>query len=187
MNETLELLAAIGSILTPILVLVLSGIGWVISKRLEQAHELEKYYRDREEKLQQDRIKAYNTILEPFIILLTPDRAFQDSKKTAKSKHEVAGAKMTSLEYRHAAFQLALAGSDGVVRAYNKLMQYFYTRTETSPADAKETSPADAKEMMNLLGSFLLSIRKGIGNDKTTLSEIEMLEWLLRDLYTDTP
>lgn len=178
MNETriLELLTAIGSILTPILVLVLSGIGWVISKRLEQARELEKYYRDREEKLQQDRIKVYNTILEPFIILLTPDRAFQGSKKTAKSKHEIAEAAMTSLEYRHAAFQLALAGSDGVVRAYNKLMQYFYTRTETNPADAQE--------MMRLLGSFLLDIRKGIGNDKTTLSEIEMLEWLLRDLHT---
>ena len=38
------------------------------------------------------------------------------------------------------------------------------------------------REMMSLLGSFLLEIRKSMGNEATKLDRWQMLEWLLKDI-----
>jgi hypothetical protein len=83
---------------------------------------------------------------------------------------------LLSLEYREQGFRLSLVGSDAVVRAYNNLMQYFYQRQGSSPP--KEV---DIKEMMALLGQFLLEVRRSMGNEATTLSNWDMLEWFLTD------
>jgi hypothetical protein len=64
----LDYLTAIGSVATPVLVLILTGIGWRFRQRVERRLALE-------EKLREDRIAIYNDILEPFIILLTSDAA----------------------------------------------------------------------------------------------------------------
>jgi len=70
----IEYVSAVGSIATPILVMVLTAVGWKYRKSFERKIELE-------EKLRKDRIEIYNSILEPFIILLMTDAAWGSDKK----------------------------------------------------------------------------------------------------------
>ena len=94
-------ITALGSITTPILVLILAGFGWTIRQSIERNREREAYLRELEEKLRDDRIAIYNKILEPFIILLTSDAAFQSEPKYKnKTKQDVATSMMLSVEYR---------------------------------------------------------------------------------------
>ncbi|MCG2588138.1 hypothetical protein [Rhodohalobacter sulfatireducens] len=167
----IEYLTAFGSVTTPILVLLLSAIGWRIRTRLERKMELE-------DKLRDDRIEAYNKILEPFIILLMTDQAWKaDPKNRKRDKNKLAQEKMLSLDYKEQAFKLSLVGSDSVVKSYNNLMQYFYSMDNTQ----QEAKNADPKIMMSLLGKFLLEIRKSMGNQVTSLDNWDMLEWFLTD------
>lgn len=166
----LDYLAALGSIATPMLVLVLTAIGWNLRRRVERQLELE-------DKLREDRITTYNHILEPFIILLMSDAAWQhDKQNRGKVKSEIATGKMLSLEYRKIAFKLSLIGSDAVVLAYNDLFQHFYSQSGTSIA-----SEENVKIMMGLLGRFLLEIRRSMGNEATRLNQWQMLEWFMTD------
>lgn len=166
----LEYIAAIGSIATPVIVLFLTAIGWRLRRRMDRQHELE-------DKLREDRINIYNHILEPFIILLMTDVAWQhDKQNRGKDKNEIAIGKMLSLEYRKIAFKLSLVGSDAVVLAYNDLFQHFYTQ-----GDNPDTSEKNLKIMMALLGNFLLQIRRSMGNEATTLNQWQMLEWFMTD------
>jgi hypothetical protein len=120
--SVLDYITAIGSLATPILVLVLTGIGWTIRNRYEKTREIE-------QKLREDRINIYNDILEPFVILLTKDEGMPTDKGyRGKSKGQIANEKILSLKYRQTAFKLALIGSDNVVKAYNNLMQFFFNR-----------------------------------------------------------
>jgi hypothetical protein len=59
MNEPsfLDFLNAFGAIATPVLMLVLTAIGWNVRTRLQRRHELE-------DKLREDRISIYNEILD---------------------------------------------------------------------------------------------------------------------------
>jgi len=115
MEETtnwLELLSAIGSVATPILVLFLTGVGWKYRQAMERKIELE-------EKLRDDRIEIYNKILEPFILLLMTDMAWESDKKNkGKDKNSIATAQVLSLDYRKTSFKLSLMGSDSVVIAF---------------------------------------------------------------------
>ena len=83
---------------------------------------------------------------------------------------------MLSLDYRKQAFKMSLLGSDEVVSAYNNLMQFFYS-FEGNP----DTLEPKLKEMMALLGTFLLAIRRSMGNEFTTLTNWQMLEWFMTD------
>lgn len=167
----LEYITAIGSITTPILVLGLSAIGWRIKVGVERRIELEN-------KLREDRINIYNQILEPFIILLTSDAAWaQDKKNRNKDKNELAISTMLTLEYRRLGFKLSLMGSDSVVKAYNNLMQYFYN-IEENEAQKRENF---LEEMLELLGTFLLEIRRSMGNEATKLDHWDMCEWWMSD------
>ena len=67
-NTWIDYLTAIGAVATPLLVIVLSAIGWRFKSSIERKVDLENRLRD-------DRIEIYNQILEPFIILLMPDAA----------------------------------------------------------------------------------------------------------------
>jgi hypothetical protein len=190
--STLEYLTAIGAIATPILVLLLTGVGWLISHRLEKAREretkekeearrreekLRDEARELEEKLREYRADIYDEILEPFVILFTKDEGLPKVKDfRGKTNADVAVAKALSLEYRQAAFKFLLVGSDRVIRAYNNLMQFFYTQ------EGKQTTEEITKDMMTLLGIFLLEIRKSVGNEATGLHHFEMLEFLIKDV-----
>lgn len=167
----LDYVTAIGSVATPIVLLILTGVGWRIRTRLQRRFDLE-------DKLRENRIETYNHILEPFVILLTSDAAWEsDPKNKNRGKNDVAGQKLLSIEYRQQAFQLALVGSDAVVKSYNNLMQFFFRGSE----HAVSAGEIRGKEMMSLLGQFLLEIRKSFGNETTSLNAWDMLEWFLKD------
>ena len=167
----LDYVTAIGSVATPILVLLLTAVGWKIRTKLQRRLDLE-------DKLRSDRIEIYNEILEPFILLLTSQAAWESDKKNKnQNKDQIAVRKMLSVDYRKKAFQLSLVANDEVVKAYNNLMQYFYSRSDQEALPAE----GDIKEMMSLLGTFLLEIRKSTGNEATKLDNWGMLEWFLTD------
>ncbi len=69
-----DYLTAIGSLATPLLVIILSAIGWRFKSSVERKIDLENRLRD-------DRIDIYNQILEPFIILLMSEAAWMQDKK----------------------------------------------------------------------------------------------------------
>lgn len=168
----IEYLSAIGSIATPILVIMLSAIGWKLRKSFERQKDLE-------DKLRDDRIEIYNQILEPFIILLMTDKAWESDKKYKnKDKNTYATTQMLSLEYRRQGFKMSLMGSDSVVKSYNNLMQYFYNHSETED----QSDSSSLKEILRLLGEFLLEIRKSMGNETSKLTAQDMLEWWMKDI-----
>ena len=170
-NTWIDYFTAIGSVATPMLVVMLSAIGWKLKSSLERKLELENKLRD-------DRIATYNRILEPFVILLMSDAAWaMDKRNKNKDKNELALSKMLSLEYRESGFKLSLIGSDSVVHAYNNLMQYFYNMPELSGAD----NMGHVKRGLELLGMFLLEIRRSMGNEATALSHWDMCEWWMSD------
>jgi hypothetical protein len=138
---------------------MLTAVGWRLRRGLDRQIELE-------DKLREDRINIYNQILEPFILLLMTEAAWQNDKQNrGKNKNDIAIGKMLSLEYRKQAFKLSLIGSDQVVFAYNNLMQYFYAHGD-NPSSSEES----LKNTMSLLGEFLLQIRRSMGNEATKLN-----------------
>ncbi len=163
---------AVADILTPILIFIFSAVGWKFRQSIERRLKLE-------ERLRDDRIQIYNQILEPFIIAFVTDAAWKkDPKNKKKDKDQVMTEIMLSLNYKRDSFKLSLIGSDAVVKAYNNLMQYFYKVEGNEGA----LSPVNIKKMANLLGSFLLAIRKSMGNESTKLKNLEMLEWFFKDI-----
>jgi hypothetical protein len=169
-RDWLSYLSELGQVVTPVLVLLLTAFGWRFRQKLERRIELEN-------KLREERVDAYNQILEPFIIMLMSNAAWtHGNQNKGKDRFALATSKLLSLEYRKTAFKLSLIGSDAVVRAYNDLMQHFYNLDENSANSAQH-----AQQMMILLGTFLLQIRRSMGNEETRLRDLEMLEWLLTD------
>ena len=166
----LDYVTALGAVATPLLVLLLTAVGWRLRQSIERRRELEN-------KLHADRIDTYNKILEPFIILLMSDAAWEhDIKHKGKNKNDFAMAKMMSLDYRNTSFKLSLVGSDAVVTAYNNLFQFFFEQS----SDAVHT-PERLKIMLSLLGTFLLEIRKSMGIESSKLTNWQMLEWFITD------
>jgi hypothetical protein len=173
----LDWITAIGTVATPIMVLVLTAMGWTIRRRIEKGQEKEKYLRELEEKLRDSRIEIYYKVIDPFIIGLSNDAAFSADKSfKGKSAIEIAQQKMFSLEYKQAALRLSLIGSDSVTRAYNNLMQQFYSN------ELQQGSPESSLKLMGILGNLLLEIRKSVGNENTELDNLEMLEWFINDI-----
>ena len=106
------------------------------------------------------------------------DAAWKSDKRNKnKDKNEIATNKMLTLEYRRLGFKLSLMAPDPVVKAYNDLMQYLYSMEETQ-ADKKKSFLTD---MLKLLGTFLVEIRKSMGNEATKLDHWDMCEWWMSD------
>lgn len=185
----MELITLIGTIATPILLLVLSGIGWFIKRRLEASQKADEELRRRSEKLEEairgDRLQVYNDILEPFIMLFTKEESSSGNRPhKGKSNKQRALEIILSLKYRQAAFKLSLFANDDVVRAYNRLMQFSYKMEGTSESSEGHDSNATSLRILGIFGSFLLEIRKSVGNKATSLSNFEMLEWMINDIDT---
>lgn len=142
-------------ILVPSLLIAVGGLaGWVIRSRTEE-------HRAMREKLREEQRGIYREILKPYIeVLANPQntRIIDDVKST----------------YKKTAFELILVGSDNVVLAYNKIMQYAY-KTE-------EAGKRDAGKMMNLWGNLLLEIRKSLGHKSTGLKAKDMLRGMIKDI-----
>lgn len=168
-------LSAVGSIATPVIVLIFGAMGWKYRQNHERKIRLEEWLKD-------DRIETYNNILEPYIIMLMPDAAWKTNPKNKNiDKSEYAANKLLSLEYRKNAFKLSLIGSDSVYEAYCNLMQNSYLSTASN--DENETW-RNSQKMMSLMGSFLLEIRKSMGNETTKIDNWKMLEWFITDIKT---
>lgn len=186
-TDTIQIVSAIGAIATPILLILLSGIGWIIQHQIQKAQKTEDELRQRaqmlEEELRDDRVQIYSEILEPFIILFTKDEAFtKDKAFRGKDKLQIAQEKILSLSYKQAAFRLSLFADDSVVRAYNNLMQFFYNSDATSATVPESKSDLKAYQMLDLFGGLLLEIRKSVGNSSSKLENLEMLEWMINDI-----
>jgi len=167
----LDYLTAFGAVATPMLVLVLTGVGWKFRKSIDRKIELE-------DKLREDRINTYNVILEPFTLLLMTQAAWEHDKQNKnKNKDDIAVGKLLSLDYRKAAFKLTLVANDPVVLSYNNLMQFFYSQN-----DPQTVTDDKLKSMLSLLGTLLLEIRKSMGNEATKLDNWQMLEWFMTDV-----
>lgn len=168
-------ITAFGSLATPIMVLIFSIIGARYKALLERKIKLD-------ESLRENRSAIYMDILEPFMLAISTKKEymnFQGSKKETPS--ERASKIMGSVEYQKRAFQLSLIGSDGVLKTYNDLMQYFYNQ---KPNDSEnETNNEEVLSMMRKLGAFLVEIRKSLGNETTKMEEYDMLKWAIKDFY----
>ena len=163
---TTDSITAVGSIATPVLVLIIGNRIWKHQNTIERRIKLEENLRD-------DRIEIYNQVLEPYILVLTKIENNRNTKTTNKGQNNEAVKLMKSLKYRKACFQIVLKGSDDVVSSHNQLRQHFYNLKEDNQ---------DIVKTMLLLGDFLLEIRKSVGNEATKLKNLEMMEWLITDI-----
>ncbi len=167
----LDYLVALATVSTPILIAILTVVGWKYRQSMEHKFKIE-------EKLRDDRIEIYNQILEPFIILLMTDEAWlSDPKNKNKDKNTVGKSKLLSLEHRKVSSKLSLIGSDAVVKSFNDLMQYTFHMAKNTSKNSLDS----AKEVMSLLGTLLLEIRKSMGNEATKINSWGMLEWFITD------
>jgi hypothetical protein len=180
-KDLLDTISAIATLVTPVLLIVLGGIGWLIQNRIEASQARQEAQAERiaelEDKLREDRMTTYNALLEPFFLIFTSEAAFAlDPKYKNKKKDEIAIARMLSVEYRQIGFRLSLVANDTVVRAYNKLMQFFYqTEHDARPIEDKTS------HWIALMGTLLLEIRKSMGNQSSGLDRWEMIEWFMQD------
>ena len=167
-SAILPFATTIGSITTPILVVY---FGYTFSRKQKEIDRKIKL----EEQLRGDRIGIYNEILQPYIIIFTPDQVWNSDPKTRKKdKFETATSEMLSVGYRKTTFKLILTGSDRVVKAHNDLL-LLLRKTQGFSEEKK------LKELMTLLGDFLLEIRRNLGSEATELTNIDMLEWFISD------
>lgn len=177
----LSTLSSIATLLTPFLLAFLAAMGWLLRNRIatgqarQDAHLVR--IRELEDRLREDRIATYNRLLEPFFILFTSEAAFsQDPKYKNKKKDDFAISQMLSVEYRQIGFKLSLLADDAVVRAYNRLMQFFYhSDNDARPLDQKTA------QWISLMATLLLEIRKSMGNESSQLGRWEMIEWFMSD------
>lgn len=184
-KDWIDYVVALSSTLTPILVILLTGLGWHIKKRVEKTNEIElkslERIKELEDKLHADRIETYNLLLEPFIIMFTSDAIFNaDAKYKGKTKEQLSIGKMLSVDYRKVAFKLSLVADDSVIRAYNALMQNVYSYNKINDKSAESTL-AQTSIWISLLSEMLLAIRKSMGNASTELDNWEMIEWFMSD------
>ena len=179
----LDTIAAIATLATPVLLAVLSTIGWLLKNKIEVSHSerdrQQARIRELEDKLREDRIATYNALLDPFFLLFTTEASLAtDPKFKNKNKNDIAINRMMSFEYRQVGFKLSLVANDEVVRAYNSLMQFFYhTDDDQMPLDQKTSN------WIALMATLLLEIRRSMGNQSSKLDRWEMIEWFMRDAH----
>lgn len=135
-------------------------ISLIIRSHLEERRAIE-------ERLHGEHRRVYAEILEPYIELFANLSRGGGVNKGIEQK-------IASKDYRKAIFELGLLGSDGVVRAYNDLMQYFFKLGSGGKQDMYET--------MRLWGTLRLEIRKSLGNKRTKLSAFDMLRGEIKDI-----
>ena len=166
----MDYVVAVATVLTPVLIVFLTVIGWKYRQSLAHKFKIE-------EKLRDDRIEIYEQILEPFIILLMSESAWlSDPKNKNKDRNKIALSKLLSVEYRKISFKLSLIGSDSVVESFNALMQYAFHMSEND-----KNATDSGKEIMSLLGTLLLEIRRSMGNEATQIDNWGMIEWFITD------
>lgn len=155
-----DLTDGLQAIAAPIVIAVTGGVAvWYVQARVQELRNLEASLRD-------ERRLTYDKILDPYIRVFASINSGGGNEEIIKQ--------IQSYEYRRAAFELNMVGSDAVVQAYNDLMQYAF---KTKPGENQ-----DAREMLKLWASLVLAIRRNLTNNKTKLGEHDMI----RSMITDT-
>tara|TARA_R110000764_G_scaffold239818_1_gene340136 strand:+ start:1997 stop:2503 length:507 start_codon:yes stop_codon:yes gene_type:complete len=152
------------AVLSPILLTVGGLITWFFKSKREDILLSEEKTRD-------FKVKTYETLLEPFIVVFTFTLNENQKQKGMN--------KLLSLEYRKAAFNLTTFGSDEVVKSYNKIMQAFFN---VKSEDFENDNEEYAVIMLTHLSDLLLNIRKDLYTKKTNLKRSEMLEFMINDI-----
>lgn len=183
--STLENIAAIASIITPILLAVISVIAVLLQRRLEAARKREEDARARAQRLEDEirgtRIELYEKVLAPFIDALNSTGQTQTQRRGRGARGGQAGVpNIDWQEFRRSAFRLSLFADDGVVKAFNDFMQFAYEMESSQDS-------GDPRAMLSTLGGLLLAIRRSVGNEDSSLGELEMLKWLISDIQTIAP
>lgn len=155
--------ALIIALISPILITIGGLITWFFKSKREDILLAEEKTRD-------FKIKTYETLLEPFIVVFTFTLRENQKQKGVN--------KLLSLEYRKAAFNLNTFGSDEVVKSYNLLTQAFFKIKREDFKDDEEY----AVIMLTYLSDLLLNIRKDLYTKKTNLKRSEMLEFMINDI-----
>lgn len=158
-NTVSNIISVVSAVAVPIIVIL---IGNNFTRKMEI-----------EKGLQDERIPLYKELLEPLIIILAPDQAFEKEKKYhGMSNTDIALQKIQTKEYNQKMFEMSLIAPDAVIRSFNNFYQYFYTNQGKS----------DTQTTMRLWGTIFIEIRKSMGNSKTELHPLEMLEWKIKDI-----
>lgn len=116
--------ALIIALISPILITIGGLITWFFKSKREDILLAEEKTRD-------FKIKTYETLLEPFIVVFTFNLRENQKQKGVN--------KLLSLEYRKAAFNLNTFGSDEVVKSYNLLTQAFLKLNEKTSKMMRNT------------------------------------------------
>jgi hypothetical protein len=167
-SSILQWISAIGSIVTPILIVIIGAMLSRNASKQEKIIELQL-------KLQDDRTILYSKILEPFIIAATPKILLaKDKRFSGKDSGEAASTLIMKPEYKLAEFKLLFWGSDEVVKAYNSVKIFAFS----GQPDGTEES---TKKFIQLISNLIIEMRQGITNEKTKLSFDEIIWWFTKD------
>lgn len=182
--STLENIASIASIITPILLAMVSAIAVLLQRRLETARKREEDARNRAQRLEDEirgtRTALYEKVLMPFINALNAARQPQPTRSGRGGRGQKTDTpEIDWAEFRKDAFRLSLFADDDVLKAFNDFMQLAYAM------EAGESSN-DPLSVLTPLGALLVAIRRSVGNEDTALGELEILEWMISDLRTIT-
>jgi hypothetical protein len=164
-DETVEI-DWLDLVVTPLVAAAVGFAVWYFQSRIDAL-------RRAQDRLHDDRRKIYADVLDPIIRTFA---GIRNPKETQKAM-----AHIQSFDWRRTAFEFSLIGSDNVVRAFNSMMQYLY---QFDPQGGKQ---ADLAELMRLWGSFLLEIRKNVGDPTTGLTPQDMLKPHIKDIETLFP
>lgn len=165
----LDWISTISAIAIPFLMVVITFLFTQLRSREEKAFEVLN-------KLQDDRIDVYNTILEPYIAIATPIEILrQERKYQGKDSGEVAVKLISKPAYKRAEFKLFLMGSDEVVRAYNNLKKFYYSNGGSGTTEGTE-------QTYILMATLLTEIRRNLGYEKTKITHKDALWWFVRDV-----
>lgn len=146
--------------LTQMAVAVVSGaIVWYITWRTG-------VLRQERERLHDERRRVYIRVLAPYFHVL--------GGQTSSDAFKEVLLRLQSEEYRTATYELALVGSDEVVRAMGQFMQQNF-RT----AEKNDLTPADHVQAW---GGVLLAIRRDLRDRRTHLRERDMLRPFIKDI-----
>ena len=136
---------------TPILLILLAGVGWLYR------HEREK--RDAiEQKLSQKKYEIYTDLIDVLIGML------HEQKNNTKINEK----KIVKM-LQKAQKQLLMYGSDEVLGSFIKLMTEAYN------------PKGGASKMIGLFSEFLISIRKDMGNPDTKINADDVLRMMITD------
>lgn len=154
-NETLL------ALLSPILITIGGIASWLIKSRREDLIATE-------ERARESRKEVYKILMDPFVAALTSTASQSERQKRIN--------RLTSIEYKQAAFNLITFGSDEMIRSFNKLMDFFYHN------ELDKGNKAETIELLRVFTDFLLSIRKDLNTNKTKLKRSESIEFMLTDI-----